>query len=325
VGVLGRQLAGARAGLLAAGLAAVYAQLFVVDGTLIAESLYAPLIVLTLIVAYRFVDRPSWPYAAALGGLIGLATLTRSDGILLLPVLGAPLAWRAARGRLRAFAIMAAATALVVSPWLVRNWLQFDRFPLLSSNGALTQGATNCAATFSGPRIGFVAHECALSSSCLRIRDELPQSDCFVRRAREYVGDNVERLPLVLAARVGRVWNLYKPGADRAYGQFWARERTIATVGMAMYALFILAGLYGAVQLRRRGVTLLPLLATFVMATLTAMIAFGFSRYRLVAEPAIVVLAAVGLDAALVSTASGLRRAAPAAARADAAVRPGRP
>jgi 4-amino-4-deoxy-L-arabinose transferase-like glycosyltransferase len=325
VGVLGRQLAGARAGLLAAGLAAVYAQLFVVDGTLIAESLYAPLIVLTLIVAYRFLERPTGWDAAALGALIGLATLTRSEGILLLPVLAAPLAWRAAGGRMRAITIMVAAAALVVSPWLIRNWVQFDRFPLFATNGALTQGATACPTAFSGPRIGFVAHNCGLNSPCLKERSELAQSDCFGRRARAYVRDNLDRLPLVLAARVGRLWNVYKPGADLSYGQLWARERKIATVGLATYALFVAAGLFGAVQLRRRGVTLLPLLATLVAATLTSMIAFGFSRYRLVAEPAIVVLAAVGLEAAAVSTASRLRRATPAAERASAAAPPAAP
>ena len=325
IGVLGRRLAGARAGLIAAGLAAVYAQLFMVDGTLIAESLFAPLIVLTLIAAYRFVDDPGPASAATLGALIGLATLTRSDGVLLLVVLAAPLAWRAGRQRLRMLAIMAAATALVLSPWLVRNWIQFDRFPLLSTNGALTQGATNCDAAFEGPRIGFVAHECALTSSCLRIREEVPQSECFGRRARTYVRDHLDRLPLVLAARAGRLWNVYKPGEDLSYGELWARERTLATIGMATFALLVAAGLYGAVLLRRRGVTLLPLLATLVAATLTAMIAFGFSRYRLVAEPAIVVLAAVGLEAAAVSTANRLRRAAPAGARGSAAAPPAAP
>ena len=134
--------------------------------------------------------------------------------------------------------------------------------------------------------------------------------------------DHLDRLPLVLAARAGRLWNVYKPGEDLSYGELWARQRTLATIGLATYALFVAAGLFGAVLLRRRGVTLLPLLATLVAATLTSMIAFGFSRYRLVAEPAIVVLAAVGLEAAAVSRARHPRRAGPAAGRAGAAAPP---
>jgi hypothetical protein len=179
----------------------------------------------------------------------------------------------------------------------VRNWVRFDRFPLLSSNGGLTQGATNCEQTFRDDRyIGFVFHPCALGSSCLKRRDEIARSECLSRQARAYIRDDVERVPLVVAARVARLWNLYAPRNDLSYGQIWARERTTAKLGMAMYALLALAAILGAVILRRRKVPVLPLLAMFVMASLTAAIAFGFSRYRLSAEPALIVLAAVGLD-----------------------------
>lgn len=305
VGLLGRRVAGAAAGLIAAGLAAIYPQLFVVDGTVIAESLYAPLIVSALLLAYRLMDRPTVRTAVALGGVIGLATLTRSEGIVLLLVLAGPITWRLGPGRRRLIAVVAAVTALALSPWLVRNWVRFDRFPLLSSNGALTQAATNCSETYYDRRyIGFVFHRCALSSPCLRERGEIRQSECFGREARTYVGDNLGRAPRVVAARVARMWNVYDPRTDLSYGELWARERTIAEIGMGMYALLVALGLYGAVLLYRRRVPLLPFVAVFVAASLTAAIAFGFSRYRLSAEPALVVLAAVGIQAL---TATGMR------------------
>ena len=203
-----------------------------------AESLYAPLVVLTLLLAYRLIDQPTLLNGAALGAVLGLATLTRSEGALLLLVLAGPIAWRAGRDRWRLIAAIGITTALVLSPWLVRNWLQFDRFPLLSSNGALTQGATNCRETYYDERyLGFVFHQCALRSPCLDIRAEIPQSECFGRRARAFVGDNLVRAPVVAAVRVARLWNLYRPGTDLAYGQVWAREKRTATAGMAMYAL----------------------------------------------------------------------------------------
>ena len=318
IGLLGRRVAGPRVGLVAAALAAVYPQLFMVDGTVIAESLYAPLLVMTLLLAYHFLDSPSAARAAALGATIGLATLTRSDGILLLVVLAIPLAWRAGRGRLQLLAVIFAVTALVLSPWLVRNWVRFDRFPLLSSNGALTQLATNCPATYYGDRVGFVAHDCALRSRCLRIRDEIPQSECLLREARGYVRHHLSRLPVVALARLGRLWNVYAPGDDRAYGQLWARERTLATIGMVMYAVLAVLAIGGALLLRRRGVPLLPLLASLVLAMLVALIAFGFSRYRLAAEPALVVFAAVSLQALAVRTRRALeRRSAPVVGKAS--------
>ena len=296
IGLLGRRVAGPRVGLIAAAGAAIYPQLFMVDGTLIADALYVPVVVLALLLAYRFIDEPTPARAAPLGAAIGLAALTRSDGLLLFALLALPLAWRAGRGRLRLMAVVAASTALVLAPWLVRNWVRFDRFPLVSTNGALTQPSTNCRATYYGRRVGFVAHECALRSPCLRIRKEIPQSDCYLRQARRYARRHLGRLPIVVLARIAREWNVYAPALDRSYGLIWGRQWRTATAGMAMYALLVPLGLYGALLLRRRRV-LLPLLATFGVAILTAVIAFGFSRYRVAAEPALVVLGAVGAEA----------------------------
>jgi 4-amino-4-deoxy-L-arabinose transferase-like glycosyltransferase len=297
LGLLGRRVAGDRAGLLAAGLGAIYPQLFMVDGTLIAESLYAPLVVLTLLLTYRWLDEPSPARAAALGAVIGLATLTRSDGIFLAVLLVPPLLlWRGGGQRLRLLAVTSVALALVLSPWLIRNWVQFDRFPLLSSNGALTQLATNCDETYYGHNVGFVAHQCALRSRCLKIVPEIPQSECLLREARGYVRAHLGRVPVVVAARVGRLWNLYAPRNDLNYGLLWARQKTTATVGMVMYALMVPFALLGVIVLRRRRTPTFPLLAMFLLAMVVAVIAFGFSRYRLSAEPALVVLAAVGAE-----------------------------
>jgi 4-amino-4-deoxy-L-arabinose transferase-like glycosyltransferase len=312
IGLLGRRVAGERVGLVAAGLAAVYPQLFMIDGTLIAESLFAPLLVLVLLLAYGLLERPTWGRAAAMGAVIGLATLTRSEGVLLLLLLVPAAAWAAGRDRWRLMAVALAMAALVLSPWLVRNWIRFDRVPLLSTNGALTQLATNCTATYYGPRIGFVAHECALRSTCLRIREEVPQSECLLREAREFVGDHLGRVPVVLLARLGREWNVHDPATDRNYGMIWARERTWATIGMAMYALLAVLAVGGLVSLRRRGVPVGPMLAMVGLAMLAALIAFGFSRYRLAAEPALLVLAAVAIDS--IARRHRSRRRAPDAA-----------
>ncbi len=94
IGLLGRRVAGVRVGLIAAAVAAIYPPLLLADGALISESLYAPLVVGALLLAFRLVDRPTAGTAAALGAVIGLCALTRSDGILLLPVLALPMAWR---------------------------------------------------------------------------------------------------------------------------------------------------------------------------------------------------------------------------------------
>ena len=83
VGLLGRRVASRAVGLIAAALAAVYPMLFLSEATLMAESLYVALVTLVLLGAYRAYDDPKPARFVALGAAIGLATLTRAEGILL--------------------------------------------------------------------------------------------------------------------------------------------------------------------------------------------------------------------------------------------------
>src|SRR5690349_1847176 len=87
IGLLGRAVAGARTGLIAAGIAAVYPMLWGADVSLMSETLYGALIVGSLLAALWYRHEPGWRRAALLGALIGLAALTRGEALLLLILL----------------------------------------------------------------------------------------------------------------------------------------------------------------------------------------------------------------------------------------------
>ena len=73
----------------------------------------------------------------------------------------------------------------------------------------------------------------------------------------------------------------------------------------------------GALLVRARRVSLIPLAATVALVTIVAALTFGVTRYRAAAEPALLVLAAVGLERAarsLHSARTRQRRLSPAAA-----------
>ena len=95
LGVLGRDLASDRAGLLAAALGTVFLDLVVQDVLLWSEGMFAFTIVLTVWLAYRYVRAPSTHAPALLGGAIALAALHGAEGVLLLVILLLPLALRA--------------------------------------------------------------------------------------------------------------------------------------------------------------------------------------------------------------------------------------
>ncbi len=79
VGLVGRRLAGERAGIVAAIAAAIYANLWINDGLLAAESVYALAVLVVLLTAYRFWDEPGWSRAAVLG-VAGVGSLILPSG-----------------------------------------------------------------------------------------------------------------------------------------------------------------------------------------------------------------------------------------------------
>jgi 4-amino-4-deoxy-L-arabinose transferase-like glycosyltransferase len=295
VGLLGRRFGGARVGLIAAGLGAVYPNFLTLDGMAMVESLYVPLVALVLLAADRIVERPTAGRAAMLGAAVGLATLARTEALLLVPLLAIALLVRQRRENLRVIAVMTLAAMLVLSPWLGRNWAVQDKFPLLSTNGGLTAMVANCNSAYYG-EVGFFDARCSLV--CYRDRnDELRHSACGTRVARRYALDHRGRVPVVVAARIARTWSVYAPNHDLTYAQFGGRNYTVGLVGMLLfYAVCVLAAL-GAVLLWRERRPFLVLLLPLVMVTFSTAVTFGFSRYRVAAEVPLVVLAAVGLDA----------------------------
>ncbi len=115
IGLLARAIAGPRAGLIAAVIAAVYPILVTADGSLMSETLYGALVAGALLVAHARCDAaPSCGAAAGFGALVALAALTRGEGLGLL-VAARPAARRACAGptwRRRAGLLAAMAVAV---------------------------------------------------------------------------------------------------------------------------------------------------------------------------------------------------------------------
>lgn len=294
IGLLGRQVAGERAGLIAAALAAVYPIFVAMGGMAMTEPLYVALIALALLLACLTIERPTPAWSAALGAVIGFAALARPEALLLILLLVPVVAWRAPAHRVRTGLVAAGVSLLVLTPWIGRNWAAMDEFPLMSTNGGLTVMTTNCNAPYY-VKVGFFDPGCATRCEA-ESADEITYSECGYRVAREYATDNLGRIPVVAVARVARVWNLYDPETDVNYAVAGGLDRRFGQAGVAMFLVLLVLAIAGAVLLRRRGGPLLVLLAPVVMVTVAAALTLGFSRYRAAADVAVLVLAAVALD-----------------------------
>jgi 4-amino-4-deoxy-L-arabinose transferase-like glycosyltransferase len=293
-GLLGRRVAGERVGIVAAGLTAVYPTLIRADGTLLTETVYAPLVVAILLVAYRLRDRPTPRNALLLGALVGVAAHGRLEALLFVPLLVLPLAWRAGPRRLAVGGLAVAATVLVLTPWLVRNWTAFDEPPRIAHNGDSVIAGANCEPTYdSGDNLGGWSALCWPRDE--RERNEARREGEARRKGMEFAFDHVDRWPEVVAARVLRTWSLRGSGVNG--DGFDIPSPTLKRMGHGMFLVLAAFGIAGIVLLRRQRIPLLVLLAPLAAVTVTSAVGWGLPRFRHAAEVPIVVLASVAVVA----------------------------
>jgi 4-amino-4-deoxy-L-arabinose transferase-like glycosyltransferase len=325
VGLLGRRVASGAVGLGAAALAAIYPMLFLPEATLMSESLYMLLATLVLLCAYRAYDDPKPARFLALGVAIGAATLVRAEGILLGAVVAAAVAIRlrrlTSRERLARVAIALGVGLAVLVPWTIRNAFRFHAFVPVSNNAATLVDGANCDATYGGSQLGLWRESFSTYGDTART---LPQARaCFegfaiadphfdeadvaskhLRAGASYARHHLGSLPKVAVVRVLRTWGVYAPGQQVSFESLEGRPRTWQMRGTVMYWILAPLAIAGAVLLRRRRRPLGPLVATAVTVTIGSALTYGQQRFRIAAEPAILVLAAV----ALVELAGAVRR-----------------
>jgi 4-amino-4-deoxy-L-arabinose transferase-like glycosyltransferase len=301
VGILGLVLVGERAGLLAALVGAAYPNLWIPNGIVMSETVSMLTATVVLLTAYRLLRSPTWIAAALVGVACAAAMLTRAELVLLVPAVAVPAALAARQlPRPRRIALAAVAVvmaALVVGPWVGRNLASFRDPTFLSTGlGPVLLGA-NCPGTYAGPLLGGWSITCSLD-----VRAGADQSVTSSRQTAKALRDvrrHVGRVPVVVAARVGRLWDLYEPlrMIERTTVDE-GRPVPASLAGLCSYYLLLPVAVLGVVVLRRRRVPMWPLLAIAGVVTVVAATGYGLVRFRAELEPVLVVLAGVGLDAA---------------------------
>jgi len=297
--LLARRLAGETAGLVAAVIAALYPYLWINDTLIMSETLAVLAVVGALLLTYRMIDEPRPRTARALGLVCGLAALARAELILLAPLLAIPLLrshrdlpWSA---RLRPMAIVLVGAVLIVGPWVGFNLSRFDEPTAISTNDGIAILGSTCDAVFFGHAIGLTnLHVCIPKRA--PAGDQSVVSKIYRQRAVDYVNHGHRGQFLkVLAARIGRDWGLFQPGDMPYINESEGRPRWVTVLGMWWYYPLAVLAIVGAVMLRRRRVRIWPLAIPPIIVTLGAIPSYGQTRFRVPAEPVIVVLAACAI------------------------------
>jgi 4-amino-4-deoxy-L-arabinose transferase-like glycosyltransferase len=313
--LLGRRLAGPRAGLVAAGLAAVYPPTLFYTSLLSGE----PLAIVTVpgaVLAFLWAsDRGRSPWAWALPGLLlGLTAFVRPEYLALtalLALLAVVVAGRRAgpwRG-LAAGALMALAFAITIAPWTAIATSDLGRFVPVSTGGG--------KALFIGTYLpGDGLHERTKQHLYHRFHGTDPSPEQLrqlpMNPLLDEVAEKYPQLPRDEAlGRIGREnlvrWSTEEP---RAVAQMIAGKiahmwhgsgsPSYTPAGGAVHYLVLVAGLAGLVLLIvRRRWEVLPILVLLVGISLIGGLLLAGTRRNLPVMPLVMALAGVSLVAAL--------------------------
>jgi hypothetical protein len=300
-GVLGAIVADRRVGIVTAALVAGSPLLIAADGSLMAEPPYVALMTAAVIVAYRAIAAPTVARFAALGLVLGLSALARSDALIVAPVLIGATAWavraRPARWRVGVGVLALGVAVITLVPWAARNSVRMGEPVLLASNSGSLLEAANCPGAYDGRLVG------GWDASCM-VETRRPGTDETTRAARarsagiEYAADHPGRLPVVAAARVMRLWGVWNPVHQVDDLEAESRSRRWQLAGWAYASATLAAAAPGVVRLRRQRSQIAPLVGIVAGVTLVAVVSWGNQRFRLPAEPAVAVAAAVAFIAA---------------------------
>ena len=315
---MGRELFGRRAAILAGIGAAIFPQLIYYTGTLTTETLHTFMLtsaMYLLVLAYRReaagaaagtqtppgrdgraiettrqarprYETPLVLWAAA-GACLGLAALARSAALALVPVVGLWLliVLKNKPQAITRALVVAAAAAVAMSPWWIRNCTALGAFVPATTDGGYTFWVTNNPrATGSGAC--FLPDDVSPFRGLTELQADRLYYKMGIGWARSHPGDFAR----LLGAKFVRLWRPW-PHAEEA-GIGWGNA---AVAGVSFVPVLLLA-IWGAVITwqRRHGVLLFYLVIG--CTTVLYCLYMGVTRYRAPLMPMLLVLAGVAAE-----------------------------
>ena len=299
--LLARRLFGRREAIVAAGGLAIFPGQILWNEVLLAETVYALGLVGFLFLLHVLPVR-LWS-AGVLGVSIGLAALTRGEGLLLIPVV--LIAWwpeLPKRALVARAAVLAGVAVLTIAPWTIRNAVVMDAFIPISSNASITlysghNERANGAQNYAPP-------ELSSKLPAFGPRREVAESKLLRREAVEYMVNNPGRELTLIPRKLVKLmrgdsyalqWvNARRPGQERPVPTVLVRPiRVLADV--FWFALLVLT--VAAVVVLRRELWRLratrATLALFAIALFTyGFVYYGNYRYRAPLEPLMLLVSA---------------------------------
>lgn len=290
---LGRRAYGDGVGLLAAAGYAIYPLAIFQSSDLLSEPLGVMLFLAFLELTLAYAANGSWRNATLAGLIFGLALLARANFVLVIPLFAiwALFQFRHQRTRLLQSALVLLVAAVVMIPWVVRNYMVFGKLIPFSTMGGsvLLQGNNRIVVTV--PKaFGYSVWDTELDE----YRDDLRAAGDEVerdRRAKEFairwLKDHPDRWGFLIWQKFVRSWTPFlEHNPSRS-----VRVIYLLTWG-PVFILFVFALAPTFISALRQGSPIWLLHVSVLQYVLNSVIFFANIRYRSPIEPVCFILAA---------------------------------
>jgi 4-amino-4-deoxy-L-arabinose transferase-like glycosyltransferase len=292
--LIGRRMFSERVGLMAAAALAIWPAAIVLTGGLMTETLYVLLELQFVWLCLRTSDRPTAARFALAGLCAGVATLTRPNLLLLLPLL--PF-WSAVvfrgdrRALVKSLAVPAIAIA-VIAPWSVRNYLVFHKvIPVSTLSGTNLLIGNNDLVLEYPDQIGYYLDDSVPGfQERAQGLNEAERDELALQMAKSWLRSHCDKWGFLAWSKLKQFWSpfLHQPSRLARWGMMLSWGPALPLALPALIATFC-----RFTQERNVGLIvhalILSALAGYVMI-------YAIPRYRFPIEPFFILLAAATVD-----------------------------
>ena len=290
-------------------IAALYPGLFIYDGWLYSESLYTFLLLAFSYTLYLVQRTSKRRWMIASGVLLGLLSLTRPNGLIILVLVflwaliaarAKIISWRTAWESMALIALLALA---IVSPWTARNYVvsHHQFIPVATGDGIVLLGAYNdLVLSEKTPFKGLWTRPSLTSPQLVRAYGgcaatcEVQRDTAYKHQAAQWVQSHINDMPYLLSLHMLKMWTPATPEADLPMNQFPERTSSRIVAGMVEYLsipVFILAA-SGLLLTWRKWRHLMFIYLILLLSIGQCLYFYGSSRFRAPIEPMLVLLGA---------------------------------
>jgi len=253
-------------------------------GLLRTENIFTFILILIVFYLLRIQENIKLRDSIMLGLLLGLSILTKSVMLLFLLFVIPAFIYSPDSSflkRLKNYAVVLLFIILSMSPWIVRNYIVYRQFVLVSAQGGLGFYSSYCP---SKGVFGYMAdNEDPVILEASGIKSPVLRSNFLIKKTLSFILNNPWK---VLALEVKKILYLWAPLDWEIVGNRWFN-----VIYLAMLPFFAIGFLLSMKKFKNY----YPILIPVIYFQIISLIFYGSPRFRLPIEPYIFILGAAGI------------------------------